>query len=168
MATIESGTTDRLMERGWSGDVVGGAVTAVLGLLHVFGLQVGGAIGFLLLLVVWPLIGGGIGSRVERARDGRDWGTTSTLTGVFAALVTAVLVLLAGVAGAWPGFVTTNFGVTLWPVFFTVLVLFTLAWTVSGYAGGFVERQLADRSAAESGHVEDTDEEAETEAVAEE
>ena len=59
MATSESSATDSLADRGWSGDVVGGAVTAVLGLIHVFGLQVGGAVGFLLLLVVWPMIGFG-------------------------------------------------------------------------------------------------------------
>lgn len=150
MATTQSELMDRLSGQGWSGDLIGGAVTAVIGLVHVFGLQLGGTLGFLLLLVVWPVVGGAIGSRVERDRNGRDWGTTSALTGVFAALVVSLLVFLTGLASVWPGFITTTFGVTFWSVVFTVLVVFTICWTVFGYVGGFIEDQLAGRTDADN------------------
>lgn len=115
-----------------SPDVLGGIVAALVGLLHVFVLQLGGLLGVALLLVVWPLIGGVVAGRLS---TGEDRHVDGALAGVFGALVTTLVVLLTGFAGVWPQFVTTTFGVSLWPVTFAVLLLLTVTWTVFGYAG---------------------------------
>lgn len=146
MATSEpeSESAVSLTAGGWSGDVVGGLLASLLGVIHLFGLQLGGGIGFVLLLVGWPLVGGAVGARVERSRSGgRDWGTTSGLAGTFGALVVSLIVFLSGLSGVWSGFITTAFGNTFWPVVFAVLVVFTVSWTVFGYVGGYIEAQLA-------------------------
>jgi len=143
MATQDSAVDGQLANLGWSGDVVGGALITVLGLVHLFGLQLGGGLGFALLLGAWPMLGGAIAARVGRRRGGKDWGTASAVAGVFAGAVVTVVVFLTGVAGVWSGFITTSFGVTLWPTVFAVFVLFMLSWTVFSYAGGFVEQTLA-------------------------
>lgn len=144
MATQATDIVGGVRARELSGDVVGGAIVALLGLVHLFGLQFGGGLGFFLLLVVWPFLGGAIAARVERGRPtGRDWQTTSAVSGALGAVVTAVLVFLTGVAGVWSGFITTAFGSAFWAVVFAVLVLFTIAWTVFAYAGGFAESRIA-------------------------
>lgn len=136
-ASVESGGNDL------SGDVVGGLILTAIGVIHVFGLGVGGALGFTLLLIVWPLIAGALASRVERGRpDGRDWGTTSAVAGAFGALATTLIVFLAGLAGLWFGFLTTAFGSDFWAVVFAVLIVVTISWTVFGYVGGFVETRI--------------------------
>lgn len=133
--------------RAWndlSGDVVGGLVLTAVGVIHVFGLGVGGALGFTLLLVVWPLIAGALGSRVERARpNGRDWGTTSAVVGAFGALATTLIIFLAGLAGLWSGFLTTAFGSDFRAVVFAVLIVLTISWTVFGYVGGYAETRIS-------------------------
>jgi len=144
MATSDSAVDGQLEDLGWSGDVVGGALITVLGLLHLFGLQLGGWLGFVLLLGLWPMLGGAVAARVGRRRGGKDWGTASAVAGVFAGAAVTVVVFLTGVAGIWSGFITTAFGVTLWSTVFAVFVLFMLTWTVSSYTGGFVEQKLAD------------------------
>lgn len=143
MATTDSAVDGQLENLGWSGDVVGGALITVLGLVHLFGLQLGGGLGFALLLGVWPMLGGAVAARVARRRGSKDWGTASVVAGAFAAAVVTVVVFLTGVAGVWSGFLATAFGVTLWSTVFAVLVLLMLAWTVFGYVGGFVEQTLA-------------------------
>jgi hypothetical protein len=152
MATTDSAVDGQLENLGWSGDVVGGALITVLGLLHLFGLQLGGWLGFVLLLGVWPMLGGAVAARVGRRRGGKDWGTASAVAGVFGAAAVTVVMFLTGVAGVWSGFVTTAFGVTLWSTVFAVFVLFMLTWTVFSYAGGFVEQQVAgaDRTVADA------------------
>lgn len=114
-------------------DVAGGGLVALLAIVQSLAVPSGGFAGFAALLVVWPLLGGAaagfFSTRTEnRAVDG-------AVAGVFASLTVTVLVLLTGFAGAWPAFVTSNVGVSLWPVTFTTLVGTMLAWTVFGYLG---------------------------------
>ncbi|WP_144903395.1 hypothetical protein [Halobellus captivus] len=115
-----------------SPDVVGGAVITVLGLLHLFGLQVGGVVGYVVLLVGWPLIGGTVAARLSPVGEERVAGVVA---GAFAAITTALVVLVAGLFGAWSGFITGTFGVTLWPVVFGMLLVLTIAWSVFGLVG---------------------------------
>lgn len=117
-------------------DVVGGGVIAVLGLLHVFGLQLGGTVGFVALLVGWPLVGGSVASRLSARRE--DAQVDGAVAGTFGALLVTLVVFLTGLAGAWPSFVVTNVGVSLWPVTFAMLATLTISWTVFGYVGGYV------------------------------
>lgn len=123
----------------WPPDVAGGAVVAVLGLLHVFVLQVGGFGGFLALLVGWPLVGGMVASRLAKT----DARLRAALAGTFGALVVTLVVLLTGLAGLWSTFLTANVGVSLWPVTFAVLLMLTVTWTVFGYAGGYLAERTA-------------------------
>lgn len=123
----------------WSPDVAGGAVVALLGLLHVFVLQVGGLGGFLALLVGWPLVGGVVAARLAPA-EARLRGA---LAGVFGALVVTLVVLLTGLVGLWSTFITANIGVSLWPVTFAVLLMLTVPWTVFGYTGGYLAERTA-------------------------
>lgn len=117
-------------------DVVGGAVIAVLGLAHLFGLQLAGTVGFAALLAGWPLVGGSVASRLSaRAADAPVAGAVA---GAFGAFTVALVVLLTGFAGAWSSFITTNVGVTLWPVTFATLATLAISWTVFGYVGGYV------------------------------
>ncbi|QCC47140.1 hypothetical protein [Halobellus limi] len=115
-----------------SPDVVGAAVITVLGLLHLFGLQVGGAVGFVVLLVGWPLVGGTVAARLSPVGEERVAGVVA---GALAAITTTLLVFVVGLFGAWSGFITGTFGVTLWPVTFAMLALLTIAWSVFGLAG---------------------------------
>lgn len=124
-----------------SADVIGGGLLALLGAIHIFGLGLGGTVGFLALLVGWPLVAGSVAARLSTAAAARE--VNGALAGTFGALTVTVLVLLTGVAGAWPSFVTSNIGVSLWPVTFVTLVLLTLSWTVFGYVGGYVADRLA-------------------------
>lgn len=126
-----------------SGSVAGGVVLAVLGLLHVFVLQVSGLVGGLLLFVVWPLVGGAVAARLSEARTPPDESSLpGVLAGAYGAGVVSVVVLLAGVAGLWTPFIHGTFGVTLWAVVFTVFVVTAITWTVFGYAGGYLARRL--------------------------
>lgn len=125
-----------------SGDVIGGVVLAVLGILHLFVLQLTGIEGFVLLLAVWPLASGVVGTLVERARDsGQDTRVTAALTGVFGAVITVALIFLAGLAGLWSVFIHTTFGTGLLPGTLSALILLTIAWTVFAYIGGYLYRQ---------------------------
>ncbi|SDX95988.1 hypothetical protein [Halobellus clavatus] len=124
-----------------SADVVGGGVLALLGLLHLFGLGLGGVVGFLALLVGWPLIAGVVAGRLSV--DATDRSVNGAVAGVFGSLTVTLLVLLTGLVGAWPAFITSNIGVTLWSVTLAVLAMLTISWTVFGYAGGFLADTLA-------------------------
>lgn len=117
--------------------MVGGAVMAILGLLHLFALQVGGFVGAVLLFLAWPVIGGAVATYVEDSRGGTPDLTVGAVSGVFGALVVSVVVFLTGLAGLWSNFIVANIGVSLWPVFFAVLVAFTILWTVFGFVGGY-------------------------------
>lgn len=116
--------------------VVGGLVAAVLGLLHLFVLGVGGWAGIGLLYVVWPIVGG-IVAAVGLGGLTRERPLAGALAGTYGALIVSVLVLLTGAAGLWSPFVTSTFGVSLWPVFFTVSLVTLVTWTVFGYVGGW-------------------------------
>ncbi|WP_336025100.1 hypothetical protein [Halobellus salinisoli] len=122
-------------------DVVGAAVITVLGLLHLFGLQVGGVIGYLVLLIGWPLIGGTVAARLSPVGDERVAGTVA---GAFAAITTTLIVFLIGLFGAWSGFIIGTFGVTLWPVTFGMLLVLTIAWSVFGLVGADLSVRLTD------------------------
>lgn len=127
---------DRSAESGVNSSVVGGLVSAVLGLLHLYVLGVGDLVGVALLFVVWPLVGGivaavGVGGLV------RERPLAGALAGTYGALVVSAVVLLTGAVGLWSSFITSSFGVSLWPVFFTVALVTLVAWTVFGYVGGY-------------------------------
>lgn len=130
---------NRLRRGDWSPDVTGGAVVALLGLFHVFVLQVGGIGGFLALLVGWPLVGGLLAARLSPTEPR----VRSALAGTFGALVVTLVVFLTGLVGFWPTFVTANLGVSLWPTTFAVLLMLTVTWTVFGYAGGYLAEHTA-------------------------
>ncbi|WP_156105711.1 hypothetical protein [Halobellus rufus] len=115
-----------------SPDVIGAAVITVLGLIHLFGLQVGGAVGYLVLLVGWPLVGGTVAARLAPVGEERVVGAVA---GAFAAFTTTAVVFVAGLFGVWSGFITGTFGVTLWPVTFALLLVLTIAWSVFGLVG---------------------------------
>ena len=66
-ATTRSGVRGTAL----SPDVGGAIVAAVLGLLHLFVLNVGGAVGLLVLFVGWPLIGGTVAARLSPVGDER-------------------------------------------------------------------------------------------------
>ncbi len=135
MATTES--TSRLLPI--PSDVAGGGLVVLLAILQTLALPSGGLAAFVALLVVWPLLGGAVaaffsGDPEDRAVDG-------AVAGAFASLTATVLVLLTGFVGAWPSFLTSNVGVSLWPVTFATLIATMLAWTVFGYLGALgVER----------------------------
>jgi len=122
---------------GTSSSVVGGLVSLVLALIQLYFVSVGGLAGTLLLFVVWPLVGGiiaaaGIGGLV------REQPLAGALAGTYGALVTSLVVLLTGAAGLWSSYITTTFGVSLWPVFFATTLLTVISWTVFGYVAGYL------------------------------
>jgi len=121
---------------GASSSVVGGVLSAVLGLLHLYVLGVGGWAGVALLFVVWPIVGGivaavGVGGLV------RERPLAGALAGAYGAVIVSVIVLLAGAAGVWSTFIVSNVGVSLWPVFFATALVTLLSWTVFGYVAGY-------------------------------
>lgn len=122
-------------------DVAGGAVITLLTLLQVLAVSSGGALAFATLLVLWPLAGGAAAAFFSNRA--KDRAVDGAVAGVFAALTVTLLVLLSGFAGIWPGFVTANVGVTLWPVTFATLVATMLSWTVFGYLGGVLADNVA-------------------------
>lgn len=129
-----------------SGDVVGGVVIAFLGVLHLFVLQLSGVGGFVLLLAVWALVGGAVGTFVEQSRDqksAQDPRITAALSGVFGAVFTVALLFLTGLAGLWSGFIHTTFGNELLPVTLSALILLTISWTVLAFIGGSIYRRTA-------------------------
>ncbi|WP_435126900.1 hypothetical protein [Halobaculum sp. D14] len=122
-------------------DVIGGGVVALLGLLHVFVLQVGDVVGFAVLLVGWPLVGGSVADRLST--DEETGHLRGALSGAFGALTVALVVLLTGLAGVWPTFITANIGVSVWPVTFAVLLMLLLSWTVFSYVGSHLAERLS-------------------------
>ncbi|MFW5895896.1 MAG: hypothetical protein ACOCUA_00745 [archaeon] len=114
-------------------DVTGGGVIVLLALLQTLLLDGGGIVTFTALLVVWPLVGGAAAAFFSARPSDRP--VDGAVAGAFASLTVTLLVLLTGLAGAWPGFVTTNLGVSLWPVTFATLVGTSISWTVFGYLG---------------------------------
>ena len=122
--------------KGTSSSLVGGLVTAVLGLLHLFVLGVGGWAGVALLFVVWPLVGG-IVAAVGVGGLARERPLAGALAGTYGAVFVSAVVLLSGAVGAWSSFITGAFGVGLWPVFFALTLVTLVTWTVFGYVGGY-------------------------------
>lgn len=114
-------------------DVAGGAVIAALALIQISLVTSGGALAFVTLLVVWPLLGGATAGFFSTRS--RDQPVDGAVAGTFAGLTAAVLMLLLGFAGVWPAFITSNIGVSLWSVTLATLVATTLSWTVFGYLG---------------------------------
>lgn len=145
--TMASATVERLENTlGFKpgGDIVGGVVLAILGVLHLFVFQLSGVGGLVLFLMVWPLVGGVVGTLVEETTDrkpARDPRVTAALSGVFGSFITVVLVFLTGVAGLWTAFIHSTFGTELLPVSLGALILLTISWTVLAFIGGFVYRR---------------------------
>lgn len=125
------------------GDVIGGGTVAVLGLFHLFVLGVGGWLGVALLVGLWPIAGGAAAAYVETGRrtGPLEPGLRGAVAGVFGAVATVVVVLVAGVAGLWTSFIQTTFGTELVPVTITLTVLFVVTWAAFGYVGGFAVRK---------------------------
>jgi hypothetical protein len=138
-ATTQSGVRGT----GLSPDVGGGIVAAVLGLLHLFVLNVGGAVGILVLFVGWPLIGGTVAARLSPVGDERVAGVVA---GVLGAIFATIVVFLAGIAGLWSSLITTTFGVALWPVTLGLLLMLLLTWSVFGLAGAELSVRVNDVS----------------------
>lgn len=129
-----------------SGDIVGGVILAILGLLHLFVFQLAGVGGFVVLLLVWPLVGGAIGTFIGETADrtpAQDPRITAALSGVFGSLITVALVFLTGLIGLWTAFIHTTFGTELLPVSLGVLILLTISWTVFAFIGGFIYRRAS-------------------------
>jgi Zn-dependent protease len=141
MANTESASVGQSTAMPASASAVGGAIIAILGLLHLFVAQVGGALGVLLLVVVWPLVGGAVAAYLtEETRQPRISGL---LSGAYAGFVVGLVVLLAGLANLWTPFITNSFGVAFWGVVFSAWLTFLVSWTVFGFTGGYaVERAL--------------------------
>lgn len=127
---------DRPAGAGANSSVVGGLASAALGLLHLYVLGVGGWAGIGLLFVVWPIVGG-IVAAVGVGGLTRERPLAGALAGAYGAFVLSIVVLLTGAVGLWSSFITSTFGVSLWPVFFTVALVTLIAWTVFGYVGGY-------------------------------
>lgn len=128
-------------------DVIGGAVLMVLAVLHLFLLQVGGLVGVVLLLFVWPLVGGGVAAYLDHDRGpdlDRELTLTSTLAGVFGAVTVTAILLFTGIVGVWSGFIYRTFGSELISVTVSVFVLLTICWSVSGFVAGYAFRQTVD------------------------
>lgn len=166
MGSTETATAEHQSSGGLSGDVVGGLITLILGVFHLYVLQKGGTVGFAGFFVVWPLIGGAVATVIERSSV-RDWATVSTLAGVFGAIGISLIVLLTGFAGAWPGFIPRSFGTSLWPVTFAVLIEVSIAWFVFGLVGGFITHGLVG-TGSESEHEVNEDDQAVKEEAADE
>lgn len=154
MGSTETATTEHQSGGGLSGDVVGGLITLILGMIHLYVLQMGGTVGLAVFFVVWPLIGGAVATVIERSSV-RDWATVSTLAGVFGAIGISLLVLLTGFAGAWPPLVPRSFGASLWPVTFAVLIEVSIAWFVFGLVGGFITHRIVGTGSESEGDVEE-------------
>lgn len=168
MGSTETATGEHQSTGGLSGDVVGGLITLILGLIHLYVLQLGGTVGFAVFFVVWPLIGGAVATVIERSSI-RDWATVSTLAGVFGAIGISLLVLLTGFAGTWPPLIPRSFGASLWPVTFAVLIEVSIAWFVFGLVGGFITHGIVGTGSKNEGEVEvEADGDIEAEAADEE
>lgn len=127
------------------GDVAGAVVLTLLGVLHLFLLELGGAIGTVLLLVVWPLVGGVVGAYVDhtqRPERSRDLPLTGAVVGAFAMVATVLVVFITGLAGVWSNFIFNTFGVELLPVTLGMAILFAIVWTVIGFLGGLLTREV--------------------------
>lgn len=126
-----------------SGDVIGGIVLAILGLLHLFVLGVGGTLGVVLLLIVWPLLAGAAAAAIEQQQRPtrlKEFGLVGAVAGVFGMVATILVILLVALAGVWSSFVATTFGADLAPVVFGMGILLAITWTIFGFIGGSAVR----------------------------
>ena len=126
----------RTVEAGVGSSVVGGLASAVLGLLHLYVLGVGGWAGIALLFVVWQIVGG-IVAAVGVGGLTRERPLAAARAGAYGALVVSAVVLVTGALGMWSSFITSAFGVSLWPVFFAVTLVTLITWTAFGYVAGY-------------------------------
>lgn len=129
-----------------TGDVVGGIILAVLGLLHLFLIQLGGGIGIVVLFFVWPLIAGAIGAYydlTQRPDRSRALTITGAVSGVFGAVAVGIIVFVAGVVSIWSGFITDTFGSGLMATTLGLTFLLIITWTVSAFVAGYIVREAA-------------------------
>lgn len=122
-----------------SADVIAGALLTLLGLAHLFVLEVGGMVGGALLLVVWPFIAGVVAAVVDpHFGHDNDPRLLGAIAGVFGAVAIVILILITGWLGLWSGFIFDTFGVDLATVTIGTAILFALTWTVFGFVGAFL------------------------------
>ena len=137
MGSTQTGTIDPYVPETMRGYVLGGLTSVVLALLQLFVVSLTGVLATVLLVVVWPALGGGLAATVVAER-GDDPSLSGVLAGAYGALVLTLVVFLTGVAGVWTAGIHGTFGVALWPVTFATLVVTVIGWTVFGYAGGYL------------------------------
>lgn len=125
---------------GITGDVIGGAILALLGLFHLFILEIDGIVGGILLLFIWPLLAGAFGTYLDSrgVSNGRDLRVVGPVVGVFGSVTTVIVLFLTGWAGLWSGFIYDTLGVDLVTVTFGAAILLTLMWTISAFIGGYL------------------------------
>ena len=140
-----------------SPDVVGAAVIVVLGLLHLFGLQVGGVVGFVVLLAGWPLVGGTVAARLSPVGEERVAGTVAGalvgyLPGVSAGVASALsLPAVGGDAGLDDGaarrYVVATSGANTANALFALFALSALGTPRTGVTVALVEAAVPVRLA---------------------
>ena len=137
MAATQNASSTGGLELPVSGRMIGGILVAVLSLLHLFVIQLDGIAGWLLLLVIWPLIGGIVAAYLELGvTRPRDLPVVGGVAGVVGAILVSLVILVTGVLGAWSSFVFDSFGVDLAPVVISFAMIFIISWTAFGYIAG--------------------------------
>lgn len=152
MATKEHSIVESSLSPPVGSDVVAGVALALVGIVHLFVLQFGGGFGLFLLLVFWPFLAGAAGTvyaHRSRPERGRDLELIGPVTGVFGAVLTALVVFLFGLVGVWSAFIFETFGVELVPVTLGLAILLVIPWTVFGFVGGYVTRTALESSSRE-------------------
>lgn len=141
MASTQTASIEAYVPQSVGGHIVGGLLTTVLALLQLYLVSATGLLASGVLVVVWPLVGGAVAATIELTR-GHETALAGVLAGAYGAFVLTVVVFLAGIAGLWSAGIHLTFGVSLWPVVFTVLVVTGTGWTVFGYVGGYLASQF--------------------------
>ncbi|WP_331235044.1 hypothetical protein [Natronorarus salvus] len=132
-----------------TGDIVGGALLTILSLIHIYVIGAGGTLGWILLLVLWPILSGLVGASVEHSVDPTrvaELPLIGAIAGVFGAVATTLILLLLGWLGIWSSFIYNELGVDLVTVSLGIAILFTITWTVAGFVGGYVVQRGVKRS----------------------
>lgn len=134
MATTQNASSTGGLSLPVSGRTIGGIIVALLSLLHLFVIQLGGTAGWLLLLVIWPLIGGIVAAYLEiGVTHPRDLPIVGGVAGVLGAIITVLVILVTGFFGLWSSFIFDSFGVDLAPVVISFAMVFVISWTAFGY-----------------------------------
>lgn len=134
MATTQNASSTGGLPLPVRGRTIGGIVVALLSLIHLFVLQLGGVAGWLLLLVIWPLVGGIVAAYLELGvTRPSDLPIVGGIAGFTGAIITVLVIFLTGLAGAWSSFIFDSFGVELAPVVIAFAMIFIICWSAFGY-----------------------------------